>query len=135
GGGRGGGGGGQKGGALTARYSGGEVEKLLAPGKGEAALADAAERGHAEADRLIAGRKREILERECFGLVEFVEPVHGFEIVGGMDEVKKDLLVIADSIREGRTSRVPMGILFTGPMGTGKTFVAEAFAKECGLTT
>jgi SpoVK/Ycf46/Vps4 family AAA+-type ATPase len=67
--------------------------------------------------------------------VEFVEPAHGFEVVGGMEEVKKDLLVIAESIREGRTSRVPMGILFTGPMGTGKTFVAEAFAKECGLTT
>jgi transitional endoplasmic reticulum ATPase len=86
-------------------------------------------------DRLIAKRKREILERECFGLVEFVEPAHGFEVVGGMEEVKKDLMVIAESIREGRTSRVPMGILFTGPMGTGKTFVAEAFAKECGLTT
>jgi SpoVK/Ycf46/Vps4 family AAA+-type ATPase len=27
-----------------------------------------------------------------------------------------------------------MGILFTGPMGTGKTFVAEAFVKETGLT-
>ena len=67
--------------------------------------------------------------------MEFVEPAHGFEVVGGMEEVKKDLLVIAESIREGRTSRVPMGILFTGPMGTGKTFVAEAFAKECGLTT
>lgn len=27
-----------------------------------------------------------------------------------------------------------MGLLFTGPMGTGKTFVAEAFAKSSGLT-
>lgn len=88
-----------------------------------------------EADRLIGIRKREILERECFGLVEFVVPEHGFEVVGGMEEVKKDLMLIAENIREGRTSRVPMGILFTGPMGTGKTFVAEAFAKECGLTT
>jgi SpoVK/Ycf46/Vps4 family AAA+-type ATPase len=83
----------------------------------------------------IAQRKREILERECFDLVEFVQPEHGFEVVGGMDEVKKDLLVIANSIRNGERARVPMGVLFTGPMGTGKTFVAEAFAKECGLTT
>jgi SpoVK/Ycf46/Vps4 family AAA+-type ATPase len=27
-----------------------------------------------------------------------------------------------------------MGLLFTGPMGSGKTFVAEAFAKSSGLT-
>src|SRR4029079_2292671 len=33
-----------------------------------------------------------------------------------------------------RRNRCPMGILFTGPMGTGKTFVAEAFVKEAGLT-
>jgi transitional endoplasmic reticulum ATPase len=111
--------------------------QLLAPGAAPRPPdpGEPADRARKEADRLIARRKREILERECFGLVEFVEPQHGFEVVGGMDEVKKDLLVIAESIREGRTSRVPMGILFTGPMGTGKTFVAEAFAKECGLTT
>jgi len=123
--------------ALTAGLANDEIRTLLAPGApGPASKAfDPADRARKEADRLIARRKREILERECFGLVEFVEPEHGFEVVGGMDEVKKDLLVIAESIREGRTSRVPMGLLFTGPMGTGKTFVAEAFARECGLTT
>jgi transitional endoplasmic reticulum ATPase len=124
--------------ALTAALPRAEIEKLLmGPGKqsGAGAVALAGERARDEADRLIAGRKREILERECFGLVEFVEPAHGFEVVGGMEEVKAELTSIADNIREGRSSRVPMGILFTGPMGTGKTFVAEAFAKECRLTT
>ena len=125
--------------ALTSNLSREEVKELVAPTasmpEADAALPSPIELARKETDRLIAKRKREILERECFGLVEFVEPSHGFEVVGGMEEVKKDLLVIAESIREGRTSRVPMGILFTGPMGTGKTFVAEAFAKECGLTT
>jgi AAA+ superfamily predicted ATPase len=88
-----------------------------------------------EVMRLIARRKREVIERECFGLIEFVEPQHDFSVVGGIDEVKKELGSIARNIREGRKSRVPMGLLFTGPMGTGKTFVAEAFAKESGLTT
>lgn len=125
--------------ALTSNLSREEVKELVAPAAAipapDASVPSPIERARKETDRLIAKRKREILERECFGLVEFVEPAHGFEVVGGMEEVKKDLLVIAESIREGRTSRVPMGILFTGPMGTGKTFVAEAFAKECGLTT
>ena len=122
---------------LTSGLSRDEVKELVAPAAAmpDAPVPNPIERARKETDRLIAKRKREILERECFGLVEFVEPAHGFEVVGGMEEVKKDLLVIAESIREGRTSRVPMGILFTGPMGTGKTFVAEAFAKECGLTT
>lgn len=84
--------------------------------------------------RLLARRKREILEKECFGLIEFVEPNHDFSAVGGMEEVKKDLMQIAKNIREGNTNRVPMGILFVGPMGTGKTFVCEAFAKSSGLT-
>lgn len=108
-----------------------QIRKLIAPdGK-----PPPAEDARAEIDKLVAARKREIIERECFGLIEFVQPGHGFDVVGGLDEVKKDLLAIADNIRCGRRNRVPMGLLFTGPMGTGKTFVAEAFAKECGLTT
>ncbi len=83
---------------------------------------------------LVFKRKREIIERECFGLIEFVEPDHDFSVVGGIEEIKRELALIADNMREGRRNRCPMGILFTGPMGTGKTFVAEAFVKQTGLT-
>ena len=110
----------------------GEIRRLIAPDGPPTPAADGDTR--VEVLRLIAARKREIIERECYSLIEFVEPKHGFDVVGGMDEVKHDLTLIAKNIREGRRNRVPMGLLFTGPMGTGKTFVAEAFAKESGLT-
>jgi len=109
-----------------------EIRRLIAPDGPVTTNSDTDAR--AEVLKLIAARKREIIERECYSLIEFVEPKHGFEVVGGMDEVKRDLQLIAKNIREGRRSRVPMGLLFVGPMGTGKTFVAEAFAKESGLT-
>lgn len=115
---------------LTAGLPREELRALLAPG---AALPDAEAREREEILRLVQRRKREIIERECTGLVEFVEPRHGFEAVGGLDEVKGELATIAGHLRAGRRARSPMGLLFTGPMGTGKTFVAEAFVKEAGL--
>ena len=95
--------------ALTSNLSRDEVKELVAPTAtmpvADASLPSPIELARKETDRLIAKRKREILERECFGLVEFVEPAHGFEVVGGMEEVKKDLLVIAESIRRSHQSR------------------------------
>lgn len=82
----------------------------------------------------INRRKKAIIEQECHGLVEFVDPRHGFAQVGGMEAVKEELMRVADAIKQGQRNRVPMGSIFVGPMGTGKTFVAEAFAKESGLT-
>jgi hypothetical protein len=118
--------------ALTRALSRDEVRALLAPGA--APPEETIDAGRDEVLRLIFRRKREIIERECLGLVEFVEPRHDFSSVGGLEEVKRELLTIAGHMREGRRARCPMGLLFTGPMGTGKTFVAEAFVKECGLT-
>ena len=82
---------------------------------------------------LIREQKKGIIESECAGIVEFIEPQHGMDLVGGLDKAKKVFLRVAEAIREGQTKRVPMGMLCVGPPGTGKTFLAEAFAHDCGL--
>jgi transitional endoplasmic reticulum ATPase len=127
---------------LTRGMSPDEIRNLIAPDlqrSNEAEIEEVRKRQQEEQrdeiDRLIAHRKREIIERECYGLIEFVEAGHDFRVVGGIEAVKAELQRIARNIREGNVARVPMGLLFTGPMGAGKTFVAEAFAKESGLTT
>ncbi len=84
--------------------------------------------------RTVARRKKTIIEQECHGLVEFVDPHHDFDDVGGNDAVKATLMRIAEAIKAGRRNAVPMGIIFVGPMGTGKTFGAEACAASSGLT-
>lgn len=82
----------------------------------------------------VSQRKKAIIEQECYGLVEFVSPKHNFTHVGGMAPLKAELNRVAKAIKEGRRNQVPMGMLFVGPMGTGKTYIAEAFAGESGLT-
>lgn len=84
--------------------------------------------------RTVNRRKKAIIEQECHSLVEFVDPNHDFSHVGGMEGVKQELLRVAEGIKTGQRARVPMGLIFVGPMGTGKTFLAEAFARESGLT-
>ena len=121
--------------AVTQGMDRAEIQELAGVQQPAAPTDDGKREEHDAVLDLIGKRKREIIERECFGLVEFVQPKHDFSVVGGIEEIKKELSMIAGNIREGRTARVPMGLLFTGPMGTGKTFVAEAFAKESGLTT
>ncbi|HND31719.1 MAG TPA: ATP-binding protein [Myxococcota bacterium] len=100
----------------------------------QSVLRQARQSGEALTFAMVNRRKKAIIEQECHGLVEFVDPKHGFAEVGGMDAIKTDLNRLADAIKSGQRARVPMGLIFVGPMGTGKTFVAEAFAKESGLT-
>jgi AAA+ superfamily predicted ATPase len=81
----------------------------------------------------VRAKKKEIIEAECAGLVEFITPRFGLDSVGGLKQAKDYLRDIAATIRQGNTEEAPMGILISGPVGTGKTFLAECFAKDCGL--
>lgn len=118
--------------ALTQGMSPEEIRKLINPSHPlpETESGDP----YAAVIELVHRRKREIIEKECEGLIEFVDARHGLEAVGGMDGIKTELMNIAAAIRAGDRNRVPMGLLFVGPMGTGKTFVAKCFVKESGLT-
>ena len=123
--------------ALTRSLSEDEIRHLIDPENRAAQTAVPAAQGSGEHDevlRLVRARKREIIETECFGLIEFIEAKHDFSAVGGMPEIKHELSRIAAAVRSGDRARTPMGLLFVGPMGTGKTFVASAFAKESGIT-
>ena len=81
----------------------------------------------------IRQKKKELIEAETVGLVEFVHPRHGLDAVGGMTKAKDFMKSIAKTMLEGSIEEAPMGILISGPVGTGKTFLAQCFAHDCGL--
>ena len=112
----------------------GELASGLTRTQIDGILREAARTGGKVTFDLVRTRKKDIIQGECAGLLEFIESDHNMSHVGGMEAVKKRLMRVATNVREGNTRRVPMGILFVGPMGTGKSFLAEAFASESGLT-
>ena len=114
---------------ITAGMSPDEITRLIEPGK-----ATAAGDVNAQMLQVIHVRKREMIEKECAGLIEFIEPKHGLEVVGGHEHIKHELMSIAKNLKEGETKLTPMGLLAVGPMGSGKTFVIKAFLKEAGLS-
>lgn len=115
--------------AITAGMAPEEIRNLINPSQ---TLSEADP--YAEMLTVVRQRKRELIEKECAGLIEFVESRHGLDVVGGNAGIKAELLAIAGLIRQGDRVRMPMGLLMVGPMGAGKTFVVKAFLKEAGLT-
>ena len=83
---------------------------------------------------LLHERKRRIIEKECAGLIEFMDTSYGLDDVGGSELLKSELRQIAQVMRSGNKSLMPMGLLAVGAMGAGKTYVIKAFLHDAGLT-
>lgn len=77
--------------------------------------------------------KKTLIERQCQGLVEFIEPGHTLDMVVGLQAAKDRLRQDADLIARGRLDAAPMGYLLCGPVGTGKSFLAECYAGSVGI--
>lgn len=77
--------------------------------------------------------KKDLIERQARGLVEFVEPAHSLGDFVGNDAVKQRLSDDSALLLKGRLDAAPMGYLICGSVGTGKTYLAECFAGSVGI--
>jgi len=85
--------------------------------------------------RLIKRRKDEIVSSEFSDVLQVIDVETGFERLGGLEEVKRDLReTVVAPMRNGELRLVPQGILLMGPAGTGKTQIAKALAGESKVT-
>jgi AAA+ superfamily predicted ATPase len=81
----------------------------------------------------FAARKKDMIERSCQGLVEFIQPRLTLDAVAGHEAAKHRLQADARAIQRGQLESAPMGYLICGPVGTGKSFIAECYAGSVGI--
>jgi AAA+ superfamily predicted ATPase len=77
--------------------------------------------------------KKELIERECQGLLDFVESSFTLDNVAGLDPVKAWLREDTELLKRGALRALPMGYLIAGRIGTGKTFLVQCWAGELGI--
>lgn len=77
--------------------------------------------------------KKEMIEKSAAGRITFVESKRTLDDVAAHTEAKKWMRQDASLMKRGKTKALPMGYLISGRIGTGKTYLVECFAGECGV--
>jgi ATP-dependent 26S proteasome regulatory subunit len=96
-------------------------------------MAQARQNGRPLTMKFLAGRKKDLIETESGGFLEFVQSRFDLGMVAGNDAAKAKLKDAAAALRDGQTDVLPMGYVICGPVGTGKTFLTTCFAGEVGI--
>lgn len=96
-------------------------------------LSNASENGEKITFDSLTILKKELIESEAYGLLEFVSTHGNLNQVAGHTRVKKHLREAVEALKSGRNDVLPMGYLVCGPVGTGKTFLVTSFSGEVGV--
>lgn len=96
-------------------------------------LADILENRRRLTFETLSKMKKEFIEAEAYGMLEFVETDYNLDMVAGHEYAIKHLRHAAKALKSGNPQVLPMGYLVSGPVGTGKTFTITCFAGEIGI--
>jgi hypothetical protein len=77
--------------------------------------------------------KKDAIEKETNGLLEFIESNFTLNNLAGSDAIKAWLRQDAALLKKGSINSLPMGYLIAGRIGTGKTFLVNCWAGELGV--
>lgn len=77
--------------------------------------------------------KKDLVEKDTNGLIEFIETSRTLNDLYGLDKIKSWLRQDIQLWKKNDVGALPKGYLLCGPVGTGKTFLVECLAGEASV--
>jgi len=77
--------------------------------------------------------KKNLVEKDTNGLIEFIETTRTLDDLCGLDKIKAWLRQDIQLWKNNDLAALPKGYLLCGPVGTGKTFLVECLAGEASV--